>query len=88
MTHVGRKPRQARVNVHTLAVPVGQAMNGKRVPQVIRTGPYPSVKRFEAQFSQELADGPGGNTNGQAITALAHQQRSVIAVGRDQRALE
>ena len=52
MAHVGRQPRQARVDVHTLAVPIGQAMNGEGVAQVIGRGPIrprggfsPSLRR-------------------------------------------
>src|SRR5581483_4192120 len=77
VTHIRRKPRQAGVQINAVAIPGGEAMDGEGVAKIIWPGTDSAHSLFEAEPTQEVADGTRCGFGCDAASVETDEQRRI-----------
>lgn len=67
------------LQVHSLAVPAGQPVNGERVTKIIRPRPDAAALRLQTGLPKESAQGPVGRADGQHQPMCADEEPVIRA---------
>ena len=82
VSHVGREPREASVEVHALPIPSAKPMNSEGMPEVIRTGADASLFWLQAGHSKQTAQRATSGLNRQDPLVNANEKARVWSRGR------
>src|SRR5512133_1644594 len=82
VSHVGRKPGEARMQIYALPIPPREPLYGKGMPQVVRPRSDAAFLRFQSGFGKEATKRVVSRFDRQLTPIRAHEEPRIRRSGR------